>query len=239
MYIAVCDDQPQALKQVKALIDEYALAHGVSLRVSCFDHADAMLKAAESERFTHYILDVMMPCMNGIAAAQEIRSFDKEAKLVFLTSFQEYAYQSYRVRAHNYLLKPICREELFALLDEFSALEMHEEASLVLHNGRSFLRVPFSKLSYLEVNQKKLYFQLTDGQLIEIPGTLAKYEEQLTARPEFVKPHRSYIVNLHHISSLGPEGCIMLSGKNLPVSRLLYQQVRKQYLMHLFDHAEV
>ena len=137
MYIAVCDDQPQALKQVKALIDEYALAHGVSLRVSCFDHADAMLKAAESERFTHYILDVMMPCMDGIAAAQEIRSTDPEAVFVFLTSFEEYAYQSYSVKAYDYLLKPLDPDRFFTLLNQLLAQEHQAGAYLCLRSGHS------------------------------------------------------------------------------------------------------
>lgn len=73
----------------------------------------------------------------------------------------------------------------------------------------------------------------------QTPGTLAELEKQLLDRQEFVKIHRSYIVNLNQVAALSPEGCVMLSGKNLPISRLLYQQVRKRYITHLFGNMEV
>jgi YesN/AraC family two-component response regulator len=63
----------------------------------------------------------MMPGMDGITAAQEIRSFDMDAKLLFLTSAQEDAYQSCRVKAYDYLLKPIKEEELGRILRNISA----------------------------------------------------------------------------------------------------------------------
>lgn len=72
-----------------------------------------------------------------------------------------------------------------------------------------------------------------------IPGTIAGFEAGLLTRPEFVKIHRSYIVNLNQIAELSPEGCILFSGKNLPVSRLLYPQVRRAYMAHLFGDVGV
>ena len=67
---------------------------------------------------------------------------------------------------------------------------------------------------------------------------MAEYESLLLARPEFIKIHRSYIVNLGQVSSLSPGGCVMFSGKNLPVSRLLYHQVQSRFMAHLFRRQE-
>lgn len=108
--------------------------------------------------------------MDGMAAAKEIRAFDSEAKLVFLTSFSEYAYQSYRVRAYDYLLKPVQKETLTELLDRMRAEEAEAEACIDIQNGRSVFRIPCARLACLEVNQKKLFFYLTDGQVRTIPG---------------------------------------------------------------------
>ena len=234
MYIAICYDDPQALEQIAHAVGAYAASCGEQLRVQTFADAESLLQAARAERFTHYFLDVMMPEMDGISAAREIRSFDADARLVFLSSFTEYAYQSYRVRATDYLLKPVEPQLLAGLLDRLRAEEENTQAYILIENGRGVMRIPYDRLSFVEVSQKKLHFHLTDGQLRIIPGTFTGFEEKLLARPGFFKIHRSYIVNLSRVSELSPEGCILSTGENLPVSRLLYQQVRRAYMAHLF-----
>ena len=74
--------------------------------------AAALLDAARHERFTLYLLDIMMPGLNGMDAAREIRGFDKAADIIFLTSSPGFAYDSYSVKALEYLLKPIDEEKL-------------------------------------------------------------------------------------------------------------------------------
>lgn len=238
MYIAICDDDPQLLHQLAAVIAQYASTRRLPLEYLLFDDAEAMLQSAAVRPFTHYFLDVMMPRMDGITAAQEIRSFDEHARIVFLTSFREYAYQGFQVRAFDYLLKPLQPEALIAVLDRLEAEEISAQAYVTLQNGRSVFRLPFDRLAYLEVNQKKLHFHLTNGQIRQIPGTISSIEAELLAQPDFAKIHRSYIVNLRHVSSLSPDGCVLTCGDNLPISRLLYQQVRRQYIACLFDDAQ-
>ena len=239
MFIAVCDDDAQARMQMANILEGYAAACRLSLRYQLFDNAEDMLRAAARERFTHFFLDVMMPGMDGMAAARELRRFDPDARLVFLTSFSEFAYQSYRVRAYDYLLKPVQPQMLTELIDRMRAEEAEAEACIDIQNGRSIFRIPYNRLACLEVYQKKLFFHLTDGQIRTMPGTIVGFEAELLTRPDFVKIHRSYIVNLNQVSELSPEGCILFSGKNLPVSRLLYPQVRRAYMAHLFGDVEV
>lgn len=239
MYIAVCDDHPQELKQIAAIIEKYAQVSSWPIHYQLFSDAEVMLKSAVANHFTHYFLDVMMPSMDGMSAAQEIRTFNQEAVIVFLTSFKEYAYQSYRVKAYDYLLKPVEEEQVMELLEQFQLQEASAEACISIQNGRAFFRIPYAQLSFLEVNQKKLYFHLTDKQIRVVAGAMAEYEAELLSQAAFVKIHRSYIVNLNQVSTLAPEGCLLFSGENLPISRLLYHQVRERYMSHLFSNAEV
>lgn len=239
MHIAICDDNPQELKRIARTVEKYASTSSWPVRYQLFSDAETMLKAAETEDFTHYFLDIMMPCMDGISAAQEIRSFDKDAVIVFLTSFKEYAYQSYRVKAYDYLLKPVVEDQLAELLTQLQSQEERAEECICVQNGRSVFRIPLVRISHLEVYQKKLYFHLTDGQVRQTTGTMAQSGAELLIHPNFLKIHRSYIVNLHQISTLSPDGCVMLSGVNLPISRLLYNQVRQEYIAHLFGTTGV
>ena len=100
------------------------------------------------------------------------------------------------------------------------------------------MRVPFSQLTYVEVNGKHLYFNLADGQVREVVGSMKEYEDALLARPEFMRIHRSYIVNMLQIEELSPAGLRTFSGRELPVSRLLYPQLQKDYMKLLFAQRE-
>lgn len=236
MYIAICDDHPLELKKITGIVADYAAGSRLPVRYRAFSHAEAMLAAAREEPFTHYFLDIMMPGLDGMAAAEEIRTFDTEARLIFLTGSRDYAYQSYRVRAYDYLLKPVQREKVFSLLRQLEALEESTQDCLSIHSGRGLFRIPFARLSYLEINQKQLYFCMADGEVLRVTGSLADFEAQLLAHPGFVKIHRSYIVNLMHVSVLSGKGCRMFGGADLPVSRLLYHDVQTVYMGYLFAH---
>jgi len=239
MYIAICDDNPWEMNRIAAMVEEYAKDSGWPIQYHLFSNTEQMLQSAENMHYSHYFLDVMMPGINGISAAQEIRTFDKEAKIIFMTSFKEYAYQSYSVKAYDYLLKPVQEKQFFDILEQLQWQEANSEACLCVQTVRGFFRIPYAKLSFLEVYQKKLYFHLVDKQIRIISGTLAKYETELLSRTEFIKIHRSYIINLNQVSALSPDGCLLFSGENLPISRLLYHQVQERYMSHLFSRAEV
>lgn len=176
-----------------------------------------------------------MPGLDGMEAAREIRGFDSAAALVFLTSTPDFAYKSYGVKALDYLLKPVRGETLFPILDRLSLEERRPQEGLTVKCGATLVRVPFSQLSYVEVNRKRLYFNLTSGQVREVSGTLSDYEPLLLARPEFMRVHRSYIVNMLQAEELSPAGIRTFQGENLPVSRLLYPQVQKAYMELLFE----
>lgn len=239
MYIALCDDQPEELEALQALLHRWEAEHGTVLRCRTFHSAAELVDAAQREPFSLYFLDVVMPGMDGMAAAREIRGFDDAAELVFLTSAPSYAYESYSVRALNYLLKPIQAEQLFPILDRLYHREQKPREGLTLKCGSTLIRILFSQLTYVEVYGKHLYFNLTDGSVQELAGSLTEYEPLLLARPEFMRIHRSYIVNMLQAAELSPGRVRTFSGKELPVSRLLYPQVQKDYMKLLFTREEI
>ena len=238
MYIAVCDDQLEELTALTDLLNAWQAERNVPLRYKTFRSAGDLLDAAERERFTLYLLDVMMPGIDGMAAAREIRCFDAAADIVFLTSSPGFAYESYGVRALEYLLKPISSKLLFPVLDQLALREQRPQDGLTLKASATLVRVPFSQLAYVEVSGKHLFFHITDGQVREVVGSLKDYEPLLLARPEFMRIHRSYIVNMLQIDELSPAGVHTFSGMSLPVSRLLYPQLQKDYMQLLFAERE-
>ncbi len=188
---------------------------GTPVRVKSFRSAAALLDAARHERFTLYLLDIMMPGLNGMDAARENpRGFDKAADIIFLTSSPGFAYDSYSVKALEYLLKPIRAKTLYPILDRLDRERRPQEA-LTLRTGGIIVRVPFSQLTYVEVNGKHLYFNLADGQVREVVGSMKEYEDALLTRPELMaRIHRSRPpkTNPRRSRSFRPPACVPFRG---------------------------
>jgi len=237
MYIAVCDDRLEELERVEGLLRAWSAMRDPSLRWRFFRSAGELLEAAEKESFTLYLLDVMMPGTSGLDAARELRAANDSSDIVFLTSSPGFAYESYAVHALDYLLKPLREEVFFPLLDRVHFREQSQEEGITLKSSSSIIRLPFSRIAYVEVNGKHLYFNLSDGSVREIYGTLSEYEPYLLSRPEFMHIHRSYIVNMLQVEEFSSAGVITFSGKNLPVSRKLYPGLQKQYMKLLFSRG--
>ena len=110
-----------------------------------------------------------MPGENGISAAREIREYDRNVKIIFLTSSAEYAVQSYTVDAYYYQLKPIREETFFQVLD--SVLDeccRSAENSVMLRCKSGIVRVRLEKLMYCEVVGRTLLLHLDNGKTCDL-----------------------------------------------------------------------
>ena len=234
MKIAVCDDDSQELERISALIDTYKRESKVPLTYNTFRSATELISIMGSSYYDILLLDILMPGINGMQAAHEIRAFDAGVKIAFLTSSPEFAVESYAVKAYDYILKPVSKDKLFSILDAVIAEELKPLEGLTVKTQSGITRILFSRLAFVEIMNKKLYFHLADGSVREVSASLASFEEDLLARAEFVKVHRSYIVNLWQVGELGSKELITHAGKTVPISRLLYGKVREAYMRHLF-----
>lgn len=179
MYIAVCDDQIEELEKLTALLQAWQSDRRSDVRFQTFRSGGQLLDAARAERFTLYLLDVLMPGMTGMDAAREIRSFDAAADIIFLTTSPGFAYESYGVRAAEYLLKPISAKLLYPVLDKLYLRDQKPQDGLTVKSNGMLVRLPFSQLSYVEVNGKHLFFNMADGTVYEVAASMREYEGAL------------------------------------------------------------
>ena len=203
-----------------------------------FQNPTELLASMDSRDYDLLLLDMLMPGLNGIEAAREIRESNSRIQIVFLTSSPEYAVESYSVRAYYYLLKPVSEVKLFPILDRLLDDFKKPEDALRIKTQSSVFSLPYGKIEYIEVSAKKLYFYLTDDGTREVTGSLADFEQALLKRPGFMKVHRSYLVNLQWVQELRQGELVTASGRRVPVSRSAYTQVRTAYTQFLFSEAE-
>lgn len=239
LKIAVCDDDQKDLSNIVSLINDYNAVKAGSNTVAytTFSNAVDLLAAMENGLSLDLVLlDVIMPLTTGIDAASEIRQYNKEVKIVFLTHSPEFAVKSYSVDAYYYMLKPIDKAALHPILDRIlSELKDKNDAWFLVKSIAGLVRVSFNKLEFAEVIGRNIIYHMTDGTVHKAVGTMTGLESLLLAKNGFIKQHRSYIVNMAHIDTLSPRHIKMRSQTIVPVSKANFGAVKAAYITFAFN----
>lgn len=240
MKIAVCDDNKNELFIINKILEEFIASQFPNNKITytAFQSSIDLLNAIEcGQYFDILLLDIVMPLMNGIQLADEIRTKNISSKIIFLTSSSEYAIDSYSVGAYYYLLKPIKKETLVSLLKKISFEFFNDiEKYLFIKNTTTLSKIALSQLEYVEVINRTLFFHLINGEILKSTFlTISELEKELLINKQFAKPHRSYIINMDHIRNLSSNGITTIGGASIPISRNLYKGIKQQYIDYSFE----
>ncbi len=238
MHIAVCDDNQDELFRISSLLELYCRECDNTVTYEAFHNAIELIESIKTRRFDLLLLDILMPGITGMDAAKEIRSFDSDIPIIFLTSSREFAVESYRVGAKDYIMKPARKDEIFPSLRKHLASLPKEEAYLTIKNGNGIVKLLFTQIVYVEVVNRLVQFTLTNGEIREAYGYLSDYEENLLVDTNFYKPHRSYIVNLSQVTELDKSGFVTIMGNVVPVAREAYTKAKTAYMKYLLAPKE-
>lgn len=235
--IAFCDDDLSVLNELRILLDQYRVERNQEIKYTAFQSPLELLSQIEKgTRYDVLFLDVLMPGETGIDAAAEIRNYDSDVKIIFLTSSAEYAVQSYAVGAYFYQLKPIWAESFFRLMDSVVAsCEKEQGDSLILRCKSGITRIKLSQLEYCEVIHRTLFIHLASGKVLESIGSLDELSKQLEPYGCFLRPHRSFLINLDYIQSLSHHSITMSCLTEISLPRGKYHEVKDAYLDYMFQ----
>ena len=171
-----------------------------------------------------------MPLLNGMDAARELRQRDKSVKIIFLTSSPEFALESYEVKAQGYVLKPIAYDKLKELLDECAQSFAEEPKNMVIKTVTGYQKLYFHEIEYAEAQNKRVFFHLRSGNIIESAEPFHSFEERFSSQDGFFKCHRSYLVYLQNVDHFTAAEITTKSGRNIPVSRGYAKAFKEAYL---------
>lgn len=239
--IAFCDDDLSVLNEIEALLGQYRTEHKREITYTAFRSPFELLAEIEKGmRWDIFLLDILMPGENGISVAKEIRRYDSAAKIIFLTSSSEFAVESYAVSAYFYQIKPFSKEEFFRLMDSvIFECEKAQQCSLVLRCKSGITRINLEKLEYCEVTGRTLVFHLENGKVLESAGSLDELCEKLGQYDCFLRPHRSYLVNMEYIQNISYKAITLDSLAKIPIPHGKCSEIKRQYLEYTFRSKEV
>lgn len=235
------DDEPMALDKLRNYIERTPYLELVGL---CEGTYDAMQLLA-AEKVDAMFIDINMPDMNGL---EFVKTLTDPPLVVFTTAYAEYAVDSYKVRAVDYLLKPFgfadFQRTAGHLQKQYALLHPEQDSSVSASSGQQepdalyfkvdyrYLRVPVGDIMYIEgMNEYlKVYTGTADPFLTHT--TFRQVREML---PEtFIQVHRSYVVNMSHVREVERGVILMSDGARIPVS-----DGNKEAFMHYLQSHSV
>jgi two-component system, LytTR family, response regulator AlgR len=238
--ILIVDDEPLARERLRALLAEIEAGEIVGEAASGLEALALAARAAPDL----VLLDIRMPGMDGLEAAQHLARLAPAPAVVFTTAYDEHALAAFDAQAIDYLLKPIRLERLRGALAKAEALTAARATAAGQARGGAQARthfsaqvkgslrlVPVGDVRYLQAGQGYVSVIHTGGELL-VEDALRTLEDELSE--QFLRIHRNTLVAIAHVAALerdalGNANIVLrdVSG-TLPVSRRLLSQVRKR-----------
>jgi DNA-binding LytR/AlgR family response regulator len=218
----VVDDEPLARKLLISYVES---CHDLVLVAACATAMEARIKLRE-EKIDLVFLDIQMPQLTGM---QLLQTLNTKPAIVFTTAYRDYAPEAFEVDAMDYLVKPISQERFLKAVDKFyerfrsdkTSLGNKAEEAIFIRSDRVQHKVNRSMILYIESLDNYVKVVLRDKTIIT-RETITSLEKRLSP-PDFVRIHRSFIVNAKHIQTLSQES-VRMADKELPLGRAFKQR---------------
>ena len=226
--VAICDDSPADLQILHRYLDEFKNAVPLEI-VSYGDGKELADDYKEKNTFDLIILDMMMEPLNGIETARRIRKTDPDVTLLIVTATVEYAIEGYTVNASRYIVKPIEKNEFFRTLHNICALlEKRKEHIFSFPSINGFTRLKLDDIYYFESQLRQIRVVSSLG-AYTYTGKISQIEEQ-TKEHGFIRIHKSFIANMHHIHNIFKDSVTMDNKDVLPLSKHKHKEVQQHFL---------
>lgn len=239
LRIAVCDDIAEELQNLVSLINQYISANGLDAEVMEFSHPDTLQTAIEAESFHLYILDIVMPIVNGLDLGKEIRRHDREAQIIYATTEPQYALQAYAASPINYLIKPIDKQQLHDTLTlAISKADLSGERTFSVKTGEGLRVMKLSDIACCEYRNHAVIFSLVNGEEVvsrTIREKFPDYTEAILKDRHFLQCHTSFLINMRRVERFAKDSFSLRGGKTVPISAKQYPAVRDTYMDYLMS----
>ena len=233
VQIGICDDNEKDIKILK----EALYAYDPSFQISAYVDGESLLEDWSEHKilFDILFLDIYMPGLNGIETAGKIRAGMKDAKIIFLSSSNEYYPESYDVFAFNYMLKPLNPEKLNVILDRALAdITKENQQEISFSYKTTNYRIYCKDILYIESRDKIICFHMLDRTTLQCYD---KLDEILKELPEesFIRCHQSFIVNIFHVTEMA-NNHFRIDPAVISISKKYLKESKDKYFSYLFAH---
>lgn len=229
IHLAIVEDEMLYVQQLTEYLERYQKESGTKIRITRFSDGDEIVAEYKGD-FDIILMDIQMRFMDGMSAAEQIRSMDQEVVIMFITNMTQYAIRGYEVDALDYMVKPI---EYFAF-----SQKLNRAIGRIRKKDRHYISIPLEEgvqklavdeIYYVESQGHSMNYHTEKGNYAS-RGTMKELEEVLTPYG-FFRSGKGFLVNMKYVDGV-QENCCVIRGEKLPISRMK----RKPFMDALVQH---
>jgi DNA-binding LytR/AlgR family response regulator len=223
LKIAICEDEKIFSDKLLELVKSYFKNHNQMLEVSVFTDGIPLIDDYKNGiKYDLIFLDIQLEISDGVNVAAQLREFDKEAAIVFVTGLENRAVEGYAVSAFDYIIKSSLDDRLSAVLDRFMQVNKAKFLTVTTLNGETEI-ILYNDILYIESDGRGTAIS-TMNSIIRTSLSVNKVY-QLLPQDNFIEIHKSVFVRVTKIKRIGSDNILMCNEKLLPLSRRKRKQV--------------
>lgn len=229
MNIAVIDDCKDDLYILRNYIAEYFSNNDINIDI--YINGEEFIKAFKSKKYDIAFLDIYMTGLTGIEISKIIFETDKNCKIVFITTSNSFASESYDVEAAGYIVKPVDKVRIKNLLDKFLADLEKDNKYINFISAKNAYHIAYKDIVYVDNIMRKIRIHLYKN-LIEINDSFYKNVDVLLEDKRFIESCRCVIVNMDHIIKIQGDDFIMDNNETVPIRKRNRKEIHKKYMRY-------
>ena len=229
--LLIVEDERPVADELCALVRRFEQEHGEKFEVTMLGAAFEMLD--NSKAYDICLLDIDLPGINGMEAAQMLRLGGRATEIIFVTNLAQYAIRGYEVNAVGFIVKPATYASLSMNLKR-ALRDLHRgvhRTIVVSQGGGETTDIPLEQLLYVEARDHDLIYHLADGSQIRERRPLSSLGAEFGGAP-LVKVSRYCLANMGLIRSIGND-VELVSGDRLHIPRGRKKEIAEQLTRYL------
>ena len=230
-HVAICDDCAEDGESIMTMARQIFWEQGIEAAFSLFCNPSDLLAdiKANARKYDLFLLDILMDKTNGIELAKAIRTAGIRAMLVFITCSRDYAIDGYKVRANDYLLKPVTKTDLSASIGRM----LDKNETLLVEVDGMLKVVRLSDIQYIESFGHQVILRTANhDETARLRATLSEMQNRLGS-DRFARCHKGYLVNLSQVQEIRPSSILLHSGDTLPLGRQYRLDLQTQMIQYM------
>lgn len=229
MRILICDDEECYIPPLRKCLEQYMVEHCIPFDITELSQPQVVLTSKDA--FDIAFLDIQMEGVDGLTLAKELRRRNRNTALFFITNYESYQDSAMDIQALRYFTKPFDQNRLTSGLDK--ALEYIDGAyvDVFLYSDGVQQRILVDDILYLTLEGRKVAIQTDKNQFL----VTGKLEDWLERFPHtfFRQPHKSFLVNLHHVDRYSYSELQMSDGTRIPIAPKKQPEFRRVWFEYI------
>jgi DNA-binding LytR/AlgR family response regulator len=218
--IYLCDDNQQMRDKYGIMINRFAYENQIAITLSTFESGEELLFHLydDPNQADIIYLDILMGELNGIEAAKKLRKLGCNSEIIFITTCEDYVFEAFDISPVQYLIKNSTSDERFEEIFQraVSLTEGKKTEMFICESSNIRKVIPIKDISYFEIWKRLIKVHYQGGENFIYYGTMEQLEQQMLDK-DFVRVHRSYMVNLQYIGKFQRPNLYLKTGDVIPI----------------------